>query len=113
VLAHSLAAVSVNLEAAEALLGALPAGRPELAQAIECVTRAGAFTREGLADARRAILALRNDAAPLSQQLAELVKEYGAGGDGGRCRCGSGSGPRRSPCRGPSAAGLRSSGDHG
>ncbi len=81
VLAHSLAAVSVNLEAAEALLGALPAGSPELAQAIACITRAGAFTREGLADARRAILALRDDAAPLSQQLAELVKEYGADGD--------------------------------
>ncbi len=46
VLAHSLAAVSVNLEAAEGLLGALPAGSQELAKAIECVGRAGAFTRE-------------------------------------------------------------------
>jgi signal transduction histidine kinase len=78
VLAHSLAAVSVNLEAAEALLGTLPAGRPELGQAIECISRASVFTKEGLADARRAILALRDDAAPLSDQLAELVKEYGA-----------------------------------
>ncbi len=46
VLAHSLPAVSVNLEAAEGLLGALPAGSQELAKAIECVGRAGAFTRE-------------------------------------------------------------------
>jgi signal transduction histidine kinase len=82
VLAHSLAAVSVNLEAAEALLGTLPAGRPELGQAIECISRASVFTKEGLADARRAILALRDDAAPLSEQLAELVKEYGADSPG-------------------------------
>ncbi len=82
VLAHSLAAVSVNLEAAEALLGTLPADRPELGQAIECISRASVFTKEGLADARRAILALRDDAAPLAEQLAELVKEYGADSDG-------------------------------
>jgi signal transduction histidine kinase len=82
VLAHSLAAVSVNLEAAEALLGTLPTGSPELGKAIECISRASVFTKEGLADARRAILALRDDAAPLSEQLAELVKEYGADADG-------------------------------
>ena len=81
VLAHSLAAVSVNLEAAEALLGTLPTGRPELGKAIECIGRASVFTKEGLADARRAILALRDDAAPLSDQLAELVKEYSTDGD--------------------------------
>ena len=80
-LAHSLAAVSVNLEAAEALLGTLPTGSPELGKAIECIGRASVFTKEGLADARRAILALRDDAAPLPDQLAELVKEYGTDGD--------------------------------
>jgi signal transduction histidine kinase len=81
VLAHSLAAVSVNLQAAEGLLGTLPAGGPELAKAIECIGRAGVFTREGLADARRAILALRDDAAPLADQLAALAREYRADGD--------------------------------
>ena len=81
VLAHSLAAVSVNLQAAEGLLGTLPAGPPELAKAIECIGRAGVFTREGLADARRAILALRDDAAPLADQLASLAREYQADGD--------------------------------
>jgi signal transduction histidine kinase len=81
VLAHSLAAVSVNLQAAEGLLGTLPAGRPELAKAIECIGRAGVFTREGLADARRAIMALRDDAAPLADQLAALAGEYQADGD--------------------------------
>ena len=62
VLAHSLAAVSVNLEAAEGLLGSLPPGSPELGQAIECIGRAGTLTREGMAEARRAIQALRDDA---------------------------------------------------
>jgi signal transduction histidine kinase len=81
VLAHSLAAVSVNLQAAEGLLGALPAGSPELAKAIECVGRAEALTRDGLAEARRAILALRDDAAPLPDQLSALAEEYRAGGD--------------------------------
>ena len=62
VLAHSLAAVSVNLQAAEGLLDALPGDRPEVAKAVECVQRAGALTREGMAETRRAILALRDDA---------------------------------------------------
>jgi signal transduction histidine kinase len=86
VLAHSLAAVSVNLQAAEGLLGALPDDSPELAKAIECVERAGAFTREGLAEARRAILALRDNTAPeslrpLAEQLRALIQEYRIDGD--------------------------------
>jgi signal transduction histidine kinase len=86
VLAHSLAAVSVNLQAAEGLLGALPDESPELAKAIECVERAGAFTREGLAEARRAILALRDNSAPeslrpLAEQLRALTQEYRIDGD--------------------------------
>jgi signal transduction histidine kinase len=80
VLAHSLAAVSVNLEAAEGLLSALPEN-PELAKAIECIGRAGVFTREGLADARRAILALRDNAAPLPDQLSALAREYSVDSD--------------------------------
>jgi signal transduction histidine kinase len=83
VLAHSLAAVSVNLQAAEGLLTSdtLPADHPELAKAIECVERAATLTREGLATARRAILALRDDAAPLPDQLASLAAQYQATGD--------------------------------
>jgi signal transduction histidine kinase len=87
VLAHSLAAVSVNLQAAEGLLGELPDDSPELAKAIECIARAGTLTREGMADARRAILALRDggDAAsaaprPLAEQLKSLADGYGADG---------------------------------
>jgi signal transduction histidine kinase len=63
VLAHSLAAVSVNLQAAEGLLDAVPDKGPELAKVVECVERAGALTKEGMAEARRAILALRDDSA--------------------------------------------------
>ena len=89
VLAHSLAAVSVNLQAAEGLLSELPGDRPELAKAIECVERAGAFTREGLAEARRAILALRDGGdgvsasppRPLAEQLEALAGQYRADGD--------------------------------
>jgi len=83
VLAHSLAAVSVNLQAAEGLLTAesLPADNPELAKAVECIDRAGTLTREGLAAARRAILALREDTAPLPDQLASLAAQYQAAGD--------------------------------
>jgi signal transduction histidine kinase len=88
VLAHSLAAVSVNLQAAEGLLGELPDDSPELAKALECIERAGTFTREGMAEARRAILALRDggDAGsaaprPLAEQLGSLAEGYG--GDGG------------------------------
>jgi signal transduction histidine kinase len=81
VLAHSLAAVSVNLEAAEGLLGSLPPDQPELAKAIECIERAGAFTRDGMAEARHAILALRDNAAPLPDQLSDLAADYAADGD--------------------------------
>ena len=83
VLAHSLAAVSVNLQAAEGLLaaGTLPADNPELAKAVECIDRAGTLAREGLGAARRAVLALREDTVPLPDQLSSLAGEYRAVGD--------------------------------
>jgi signal transduction histidine kinase len=83
VLAHSLAAVSVNLQAAEGLLSSdtLPADNPELIKAIECIDRAGTLTRDGLAAAKRAVLALREDAAPLPDQLAVLADQYRTVGD--------------------------------
>ena len=63
-LAHSLAAVSVNLQAAEGLLGELPADSrgSEVVQAMECIERAVAFTRDGMTETRRAIIALREGA---------------------------------------------------
>jgi signal transduction histidine kinase len=71
VLAHALAAVSVNLQAAEGLLDAVPDKGPELAKVVECVERAGALTKEGMAEARRAILALRDDSAGAAAEAAD------------------------------------------
>lgn len=75
VLAHSLGALAMQLEAAGALLAAesLPADDPSLTKAAACVERAGQLTREGLAEARRAILALRHEAASLPDLLTALA----------------------------------------
>jgi signal transduction histidine kinase len=99
VLAHSLAAVSVNLQAAEGLLGELPvdARGSEVVKAMECIERAVAFTRDGMTETRRAILALRDGsdagdgaAAPpadssaptrLVAELRKLTEEHRADGD--------------------------------
>jgi len=83
VLAHSLSAVSVNLQAAEGLLGAgsEPAGQPDVARALDCITRAGGMARQGLAAARRAVLALREDQTPLPELLASLAAQHRADGD--------------------------------
>jgi signal transduction histidine kinase len=99
VLAHALAAVSVNLQAAGGLLDALPDKGPEVARIAECVERAVALTKEGMAETRRAILALRDDAmAPgppgpgqadtgqadtgqLAARLRALADEHRAAGD--------------------------------
>jgi signal transduction histidine kinase len=89
VLAHALAAVSVNLQAAAGLLDALPDKGPEVTRIVECVERAGALTREGMAEARRAILALRDDdtvpgyaeAEGLTARLRALAEEHRAAGD--------------------------------
>jgi signal transduction histidine kinase len=91
VLAHSLAAVSVNLQAATGLLAELPEQGPELAKAIECVERASALTREGMTETRLAILALRGDesavpdagtaAERLPDRLRALAAEHGAPGE--------------------------------
>src|SRR6202044_682531 len=79
VLAHSLAAVSVTLQAAEGLLGELPADSrgSEVVKAMECIERAVAFTRDGMAETRRGILGLRegSDAAggPAAAATAEAA----------------------------------------
>jgi signal transduction histidine kinase len=83
VLAHSLAAVSVNLQAAEGLLEGLPGQGPEVDRVIECVQRAGALTREGMAETRRAILALREDGDGAATPLPPAAGQPGDGAPAG------------------------------
>jgi signal transduction histidine kinase len=71
VLAHTLTALSVQLETIDALLDRK---RPEQAQ--ETVHRAQTLMREGLAETRRAISALRDDAPPLPELLRLLCDAY-------------------------------------
>ncbi|MFC4032274.1 sensor histidine kinase [Streptomyces polygonati] len=80
ILAHSLGALSVQIEAAHALLGAdsLPADDPSLIKAVGCVNRAGQLAREGLAETRRALRALREDMSSLPDLLTALVDAHGA-----------------------------------
>ena len=71
VLAHSLAALTVQLEAADALLSG---GNPDKAH--EYVVKARRIAREGLVETRRAITALREDAPPLPALLDSLAENY-------------------------------------
>jgi signal transduction histidine kinase len=73
VLAHSLAALAVQLETADALL---ESGRAE--QARRSLVRAGQLAREGLAETRRAIGALRGETLPLPELLDALAAGYRA-----------------------------------
>ncbi|MGI5238186.1 sensor histidine kinase [Dactylosporangium sp. CA-139066] len=70
VLAHSLSALSLQLETAAALLE-----RDRAADAAVIVDRAGRLARDGLTETRRAVSALRGDPVP----LPELVRELAAG----------------------------------
>ncbi|MFC9232072.1 sensor histidine kinase [Streptomyces decoyicus] len=73
ILAQSLSALSVQLEGARKL-----AERDTADSALhQLIVRSSELTREGLADARRAVAALRGDDVPLVDQLTTLV---------GRCR---------------------------
>jgi signal transduction histidine kinase len=73
--AHSLSALSLQLEAAGALLQdpSLPAGDPVLAKVAGCIDRASRLAREGLAETSSAVQALREDAVSLPELLASLV----------------------------------------
>jgi signal transduction histidine kinase len=74
VLAHSLGALSVQLEAADALLEADGGS----ANAREHVRRARGLAVEGLAEARKAVQALHDEPVALSEQLTALAAADGA-----------------------------------
>ncbi|HEX3778189.1 MAG TPA: sensor histidine kinase [Pseudonocardiaceae bacterium] len=69
VLAHSLSALSLNLQGARLMLnrdGASP-------EAVAQVERAQKLAADGLAEARRAVSALREDTVPAARGIADLV----------------------------------------
>ena len=76
VLAHSLSALTVQLAAADALL----ADGRDVERAHSYVNRAQRIAREGLAETRRAIAALREAAHPLGALLKALADSYNADG---------------------------------
>lgn len=69
VLAHSLSALSLNLQSARLMLARDGASDEAQAQ----VRRAQRLAVEGLAEARRAVAALRDDPVPAARSIADLV----------------------------------------
>jgi signal transduction histidine kinase len=72
VLAHSLSGAAIQLEAAR-MLAERDGGDRALR---DTVTRAGQLVREGLADARRAVSALRGGELPTAAEIESLVESF-------------------------------------
>lgn len=72
VLAHSLSAQMVHLEAARLLIEREPAGEFR-DQVLERVVAARSMAREGLAETRQALSALRGEVSPVEDFLRQLV----------------------------------------
>ncbi len=72
VLAHSLGALGVQLELAEALL----AEKSDVDGALRTIRRSRGLAVEGLAEARDAVAALRRDVLPLAEALAATAEAH-------------------------------------
>jgi signal transduction histidine kinase len=68
VLAHSLGALGVQIQAAQAVL----TDQADIERAVELLAQARRMVTEGLVETRRAVHALRVDTPPLDQGVAEL-----------------------------------------
>lgn len=75
VLAHTLAALSVQLEAFDTVVAADPTTPPVVN---EQLTKTKILVREGLTEARGAVRALRENSVPLVEQLQKLCTEHKA-----------------------------------
>jgi signal transduction histidine kinase len=71
VLAHSLGALGIQLQAAEALLSE----RQDIDRALRSLASARRLVDEGMTETRRAVRALRTDAPPLPDALAALLND--------------------------------------
>ncbi len=69
ILAHTLSALSLQLEGLDALIEAGPEPAPAVRNQLDGIRR---LVRDGLEDARGAVRALREDLPPLEEQLAKL-----------------------------------------
>lgn len=70
VLAHTLSALSLQLEALDAMVSAGPPLSPQVRDQLDRTKR---LVRDGLEEASGAVQALREDAPPLEEQLARLT----------------------------------------
>jgi signal transduction histidine kinase len=75
VLAHTLAALSLQLEAFGTVVDADPTSSQAVRDQLE---RTSLLVREGLEEARGAVRALREEPAPLAEQLAKLCARHQA-----------------------------------
>jgi signal transduction histidine kinase len=71
VLAHSLGALGIQIQAAEAML----TERHDIDRALRSLANARRLVDEGLTETRRAVRALRTDAPPLPDALAALLDD--------------------------------------
>lgn len=72
VLAHSLGALGIQIQAAKAVL----TDNGDISQAIELLTTAQTMAAQGLTETRRAIHTLRTDVQPLDAELASLADAH-------------------------------------
>jgi signal transduction histidine kinase len=72
VLAHSLGALGIQIQAAKAML----TDQGDVDRAVDALTTAQRMAADGLTETRRAVHALRVDTLPLSEELAATVDTY-------------------------------------
>jgi signal transduction histidine kinase len=75
ILAHTLAALSLHLEAFSTVVDGEPDTSPAIRQQLE---RTKMLVRDGLNEARGAVRALRDEPAALGEQLDKLCQQHGA-----------------------------------
>ncbi|WP_424638041.1 sensor histidine kinase [Embleya sp. AB8] len=78
VLAHSLGALGIQVQAARAVL----TDHGDIDRAVEILTVAQRMAADGLGETRRAVHALRADSEPLDVALARMVREHERGHGG-------------------------------